>query len=853
MRGSEKKRRGGMSINGETLFYVACGVAFIVALDVIVTLTDVNALSAGIAAACLYTVAVAVYTVVSRRGTAGAAMAEDKILSPLLGDVMLDAMNRHSVSAALCSEEGIILWRNGTFAALALDLGHGGKLLGVNFTSIIPIKLLTAVRDPGGATVEVEGRSLRVGGYRFRIKDKSFYVLTVQDRTETERLIRELREERTLIAHIVVDNLDELLQYDQSQYHDASHAADMALKKWAESAGGIIREYERDKYIFFFREKLLDEFIACKFDILDKIRDIRVGDARMPVTISVGISRTGGTLLERERASYAALDTALQRGGDQVVVRSDSGTEIYGGRTRTVQRHTKIRSRVIANELVMRMAEAGNVLVMGHRYPDFDSFGSCIGVARLAMFCGVPVNIIIDDTDDAIKNCIRHLSPLREYEGVFIDGTSALDLLRSNTLLVICDVNNYELFEAPVLFRMAHDTVIIDHHRKTVDPPKEPVLSYIEPSASSTSELLAEMLEQTLHTKSLSGAEADVLYAGMLLDTKQLSRNTTPRTFSAALYLQSSGANPEVVQEFFKTALDDFKREAKFESNITVYRDSIAIACAGEGDPADRIAAAKAADKLLMIQGVIASFAVVSIDGTVHISARSTGEINVQLILESLGGGGHFTGAGAQLQATRLEAALRALKAAIDAYIDGNEQKEEQTTREATAQLQLNDKEKGKEKRKGNKQNLEIKNSKANNKNERRTVDMKVVLLADVKGQGKKDDIINVSDGYARNYLIPRRLAVEADAKVLNEIKNREAARKRREEMERQAAKELAEKIAALTVKTKLTTVLTAVFTAQLRQRIYVTLWKNSMGLRLINTNLCCPHRLKLWERIVSQ
>lgn len=593
-------------------------------------------------------------------------------VSPYLGDIMTDAMMNISVPSAICAERGVVIWNNGAFQELAGELGAGGKLRGKALSAIIPVKFTDLSADTGyGVRVNVGKTVLQVKNYRFRVNGQLFNMITVYNRTEIENLRRELSAERTLVAHIQIDNLNELSQYEHGEYRDASRDVDAILKNWSDSVGGILREYERNKYIFFFKERYIDEFTLRKFDVLDRVREVRVGEGFTPVTISIGISRDEGSLFECERASFAALDTALQRGGDQVVLRSEGGSEFFGGRTKAIQKRTKVRSRVIAGELTRHICNAGSVLIMGHRYPDFDSIGACMGIARLAMHCGVEAHIITDVKDKNISGCIDHVSSVPGYEAIFVDEVTSLDMLRSDTLVIICDVNNFSHLAAPDVAKAAQKFIVIDHHIKTADPPREAILSYIEPSASSTCELISDMLEQMYQSGGIVAAEADVMYAGILLDTKQLTRSTSPRTFSAAMYLQSCGANPEVAAEFFRTGIDDFTRQAKFESNVTIYRGSIAIACSTEaGAAADRVAAAKAADKLLTVKNVTAAFAAVSIDGVVHISARSTGVLNVQLILERLGGGGHFDVAGAQIKNAELDAALKSLKTAIDDYIE---------------------------------------------------------------------------------------------------------------------------------------------------------------------------------------
>ena len=659
-------------ITTELIITSVAALILLAAVGAVIYLYPSYALPACAAAILILAVVIAVILISGKIARRTSADAES--VSPYLGDIMTDVMTNMVLPAAITSESGIIIWHNNAFGGLADILGRRGRLRGGQLSSVLSVNFDDILADEGvGVRVETEGHHDLIESYRFRVNGRLFFMLVIHDLTEIEALKARLTDDHTLVAHIQIDNLGELLQYEQGEYRDAGRDVDSILKDWARESGAILREYDRSKYMMMFSERHLAEFTSHKFDVLDRVREVRVGAGMLPVTVSIGISTLGESLSECERASFSALDTALQRGGDQVVLTTESGTEFYGGKTKTMQRRTKVRSRVIANELISRISNAGNVLIMGHRYPDFDSIGSCIGVARLALSTGADVHIIADAEDENIAPCIAHVKKLPEYEAIFVDEVTALDMIRSDTLVIICDVNSASHLFAPDVASSAPEVAIIDHHIKASVSPKNAALTYIEPQASSACELISDMLEQVFQTSGVAAAEADVMYAGILLDTKQLSRNTTSRTFAAAMYLQGCGANPEVAVDFFRSGLDDFTSEARFESNVTIYREEIAISCSSEpGGPKDRVAAAKAADKLLTVKGVTASFAAVRIDDTVHISARSSGSINVQLILERLGGGGHFDVAGAQLKNAGLDAALKTLKDAIDAYYADN-------------------------------------------------------------------------------------------------------------------------------------------------------------------------------------
>lgn len=583
-----------------------------------------------------------------------------------LGSITLDVMSRLRQPVLICDESGKIIWYN---REITHRVGRRETLYGKNIDIISDISPAEITAD--GVDIVAFGTTFGVNGYKITAQSKNYLLTLWYDKTELVEAYRRIADETAVVAYIMVDNLEELMQYVQEKYRTASSEIESVLKAWADSVQGILKEYERDRYFFIFDACHLEQFISERFDILDRVRDIRVGESSLPVTVSIGISGSVGSYSEKERAARAALDMGLQRGGDQVVVNTETGMEFYGGRTKTVHKRTKVRARVVANELAVLMSGSSNTLLMGHRNMDFDALGACVGLARLALFCGVKVNIIANEKDPNLKKCFDKLKNLPEYRNMFVGAIEAQDMLTSETLLVIADVNNKTQFEAPDVAENAFKTVIVDHHRKTAEFKNQPAIAYIEPSASSACELVAEILEQAMPSGNLAKHEADIMFAGILLDTKQFTRNTGTRTFSAALYLRGEGANPADAQTLFKTNLDSIIREAKFTTNVYIYRGLIAIAV-NDGDDntmSDRIAGAKAADKLLTVDGVAASFALCSIEDTVYISARSSGVINVQLIIEKIGGGGHFDAAATQLQGEGMTEALTRLKVTIDEYL----------------------------------------------------------------------------------------------------------------------------------------------------------------------------------------
>ncbi|MBO5313112.1 MAG: DHH family phosphoesterase [Clostridia bacterium] len=588
---------------------------------------------------------------------------------PMITGVMYEKINSMDEPALLCDSSYKIIWAN--------KFVHKHSTGGIIGTSVqllfdYDIKDGKIGMRPRDIIVPYKGKSYLVEEEAIRDYDKRYYLLTLRDVTELLEIKQKMADEDKIVSYVIVDNLEDLLQFEQERYREAANKIEGYIREWGASVGGLVKEYERDKYMFIFEAKYLDGFMkGGGFDeILEKIRDIRVGSGNISVTVSIGVAKVSGTMEERESAAHVALDMALQRGGDQVVVKLENRIEFFGGKLNSVQRRTKVRARVVGNELISLMAKAGNVIVMGHRFPDYDAIGASIGIARLAMFCGVKVNIVTNFKDSNVKKSLKFFADDEDYKGIFVDSSRGLDLVRSDTLLVVVDVNNTKMFESEHIARNVNDIVIIDHHRKTAEFEKEPLISYIEASSSSASELVTEILEQSLPVNTLNQNEANMLYAGIVLDTKQFSKCTGTKTYAAAMYLRDHNASYESIQDLFKTSLRDYKLESRFGEKIQIYRNCMAIAVNEYGsESSDRILGARVADNLLMLEGVKASFSLVQIDNMVYISARSDGTVNVQLILEDLGGGGRFEAAGGQVTGT-VNTVLNMLLAAIDNRIN---------------------------------------------------------------------------------------------------------------------------------------------------------------------------------------
>ncbi len=520
-------------------------------------------------------------------------------------------------------------------------------------------------------TVTVGSKRFEVFCHPVRTNGHSYYMIVMNDITKLTEITDKHYAQTPAVAYIVIDNLDQIAQYLKGSYRDEANEVEKILKAFAEEMDGVLREYDRDKYIMFFDRKHLNACIKDKFSILDEVRKIHIGDDEIPVTISMGVAITGETLLDREHDALTALDLALQRGGDQAVVKNEKGVNFFGSLTKTQQKRTRVHSRIIANKLQHEISNASNILVMGHRAPDFDSIGACVGIATLAMHYGANVKIVTDTRNASFLACTEKLLELDEYKNVFVDAVDGLGEFNYNTLLIVVDANNFSILEAPEIAEKSNRTIVIDHHIKKEEFKVEPALSYIDPSASSACELVSEILEQSLPAGTLKKEEATILLSGIMVDTKNFTRTVGTRTFSAALYLRAAGANTEVARTFFDEAFEDYRAEALFRTEVEIYRSQIAITMSeGTGSSQDRIAAAKAADKLLTVKGVNAAFALVKVGDIIHISARSNGSINVQLILERIGGGGHFDVAGAAVADRSLAEAKALLVDAINKQLD---------------------------------------------------------------------------------------------------------------------------------------------------------------------------------------
>lgn len=646
----------------EMVLYAALGCLNLILVAVFVEILPIPAVFIAALGLLLY---LAEVTVISFKKGISSKIKPVKNVHDLLSEKGSKIFKDSQVPTLIFDSRDMIVWYNEAFDGRALGENYIGKSLEEAFGKEYVESFSENKR------LDFAGRVYSTETFEITSDATGLYVIMFYDMTELSELERKYNNERLAVAYIAIDNIEDVLQYVHDNVADAVSEVQGKLKEWAASIGAILRPYENDKFIMLFDCVHLESLVKDKFSILDKVRDARVGDS-VSITVSIGIAAVGGSLAEREAVAKDAIDTALQRGGDQVVYRTETETAYYGGKTKSVYKRSNVRSRTFSNKLTALFARKDNVIIMGHRYGDFDSFGASVGVARLAMLCGAKTNIAVDMRDRNLAPCIEMMQKTSMYATVFVDNAEGLDLVGPDTLLVLVDHNSKSRAQFADVAKKVTSVAIIDHHRK-IDSVEDPSveLSFIEPSASSCCELVTEMLENAISSRSLLKEEADMLLAGIILDTKQLTRNTGTRTFGAAQYLRGAGADPADVYSMFKTSASELSKEARFHTNITTYRNNIAIsACDGDTDASYRVVASKAADKMLTLKGIDAAFALVRIGEQIHISGRSNGTINVQLILEKLHGGGHFDVAGAQVESASVISVLETLKASIDEYLD---------------------------------------------------------------------------------------------------------------------------------------------------------------------------------------
>lgn len=510
--------------------------------------------------------------------------------------------------------------------------------------------------------------------YQIQVKrdEKIVYFFDVTDIVEMQN---RYDEEQPVIAFITLDNYDEVTQGMDDQVRSRiSSQVTSTLNKWAKNYEVLLRRTGSDRFIAFLNKRSLEKIEKTKFVILDEIRE-QTSKEKLPITLSIGVGLGEVSFQELGEIAQSSLDLALGRGGDQVAIKEKHGkVRFYGGKSNAIEKRTRVRARVISHALRDFVLESQKVLVMGHKSPDMDAIGASIGVLKIAELNDKKGYIVLDqnDTHSDVKKLMHEIEMNETLWSKFISPERALEIVTDQTLLVIVDTHKPSLVIEPALLNKVDRVIVLDHHRRSEEFIKDPVLVYMEPYASSTAELVTELIEYQPKKPNMDILEATALLAGIIVDTKSFAVRTGSRTFDAASFLRQNGADTTLVQQLLKEDLDQYVKRAKLIERAQIYKKGIAISRADEEDILPQVLIAQAADTLLTLDGIVASFVISKVKGDrISISARSLGDINVQLIMEKLGGGGHLTNAATQLTDVTLLEAEHFLKEAIDEYVKG--------------------------------------------------------------------------------------------------------------------------------------------------------------------------------------
>ncbi len=475
--------------------------------------------------------------------------------------------------------------------------------------------------------------------------------------TRQKILEREQKEQKLVVGHIYVDNYEEVLQsVEDVRGSILSALIDRKINKFVNNMNGIVKKLEKDKYFIVFQNKYLDALRSDKFSIVDEIKQVNLGN-EMQVTISVGIGIGSTDFEELSNYSRAAMDLALGRGGDQAVVKDGENIYYYGGKTRLVEKNTRVKARVKAHAIREIMETKEQVLIMGHQMGDSDSLGSAFGIYKAASVLGKKAHIIVNEITASIRPMIQRFEESGEYaKDMFIQSDAALNYLNADTLVVVVDVNKPSRTECPELLKKTDQVIVLDHHRQTSEVIENTLLAYIEPYASSACEMVAEILQYFQDGIKLKPMEADAMYAGIVIDTNNFVQKTGVRTFEAAAFLRRHGADVVRVKMMFRESFQEYKRRVEAVSRADIFMNCFAITvCDADGVDSPTVLGAQVANELLEINGIEASFVLTAYKGKIYVSARSIDKVNVQLVMERMGGGGHMNMAGVQIEGGNLD------------------------------------------------------------------------------------------------------------------------------------------------------------------------------------------------------
>lgn len=591
----------------------------------------------------------------------GYAMDFGKVQKQILKDLI--------IPFALLDEEGRVLWGNDEFYELTMNKKAARRSIANVFPDITRERIPREALDEE-ILLEFENKNYKAVLRRLYAQDfdwdgdeeekpdldqltdlDNLIALFLYDETEVIQVNRLRKEETALIGLLYIDNYDEALEsIDEVRRSLLTALVERKINKYMQGIEAVVKKLEKDKFLFVFQQKWLPEMQSTRFAILDEVRAVNIGN-EMSVTISIGIGAGAKTPAERYENARKAIDLALGRGGDQVALKEGNRLQYFGGKSLQIERNTRVKARVKAHALKELIEGKEKVVVMGHSLGDPDSFGASVGIYRIATSLNRKTHIVINDISTSVRPLYDRLSRLSDYEDVFISGEQAIDIVDENTVLVVVDVNRASYTECPNLLELTKTVVVLDHHRQASDVIANAVLSYVDSIASSASEMVAEISQYINGDTRLKQLEAEALYAGILIDTNYFMNNTGSRTFEAAAFLRRHGVDIARIRKTFRTDINEYKAKAEAIQHTELFQDVYAITeSRAEGIESPTILGAMIANELLDIKGVQASFVLTGYNDKIYISARSIDELNVQIIMEKLGGGGHMNVAGAQLE-----------------------------------------------------------------------------------------------------------------------------------------------------------------------------------------------------------
>jgi c-di-AMP phosphodiesterase-like protein len=603
------------------------------------------------------------------------------------GQIQRKLLRDLELAHVLMDESGKIIWTNKAFEKIVHKEKGYRKNIATLFPNITKEKLefesefdqevqfeegeyilklkrisLKDVLDKSAVIENDNGDTCLLAGYLF-------------DVTDLRKAQREIDEQSITVGMIYIDNYDEALESVEEVRRSLLMALiDRKINKYITSINGIARKTEKDKYLVIMTKKALMEIKEAKFDLLEDVKTVNIGN-EMAVTVSIGIGYGAKTYSENMEFARTAIDLALGRGGDQAVVKSKDSIIYFGGKSQQVEKNTRVKARVKANALQEIITSKDRILVMGHRLSDADAFGAAVGVSCIARALGRKSHIVINDITTSVKPLVELFKDRNIYDEDFIINSSdALELADNNTVLIVVDVNKPSITECPELIKSCKTVVVLDHHRQSSEVIDSATLSYVEPYASSTCEMVAEILQYIAGTVRVRSNEADCMYSGIMIDTNNFTAKTGVRTFEAAACLRRYGADVTRVRKMFRDGAAEYKAKAEAVRNAEIYKNAYAIGvCPAEGLESPTEIGAQAANELLGINGIKASFVMTPYNGKTYISARSIDEVNVQIIMERLGGGGHMNIAGAQLPDISPQTAIFVVKETLDQMLaDGS-------------------------------------------------------------------------------------------------------------------------------------------------------------------------------------